>query len=95
MFLLIFSFLRGQKKLASAGIRLTANDFPAFLWSGNPPGCDYDDDAMMDGLLQGYLIEHVSFSFNIIINITLLFVKVMQHIFTGPSTALGQDSRVT
>ncbi|KAG1786578.1 hypothetical protein EV424DRAFT_1551397 [Suillus variegatus] len=68
----------GQKKLASGGIRLTANDFPAFLWSGNPPGCDYDDDAMTEGLLQGYLIE-----------------RVMRHILTGPSTALGQDSWAT
>ncbi|KAG1823131.1 hypothetical protein EV424DRAFT_1346463 [Suillus variegatus] len=62
----------GQKKLASGGIRLTANDFPAFLWSGNPPG------SMTEGLLQGYLIE-----------------RVMRHIFTGLSTALGQDSRAT
>ncbi|KAG1811075.1 hypothetical protein EV424DRAFT_1349712 [Suillus variegatus] len=68
----------GQKKLASGGICMTANDFPAFLWSGNPPGCDYDNDTMTEGLLHGYLIE-----------------CVMQHIFTGPSTALGQDSRVT
>ncbi|KAG2136991.1 hypothetical protein DEU56DRAFT_736909 [Suillus clintonianus] len=52
----------GQKKLASGGILMTANDFPAFLWSGNPPGCDYDDEAMTEGLFQGYLIEHVSFS---------------------------------
>ncbi|KAG1768272.1 hypothetical protein EV702DRAFT_1203360 [Suillus placidus] len=68
----------GQKKLASGGILMTANDFPAFLWSGNPPGCDYDDEAMTEGLFQGYLIEHV-----------------LRHIFTGPSTALGQDSRAT
>jgi hypothetical protein len=95
VFLLIFSFLRGQKKLASGGIRLTANDFPAFLWSGNPPGCDYDDDAMTEGLLQGYLIERVSSFFDIIIYIMLICVKVMRHIFTGPSTALGQDSRAT
>lgn len=95
MFLLIFAFLRGQKKLASGGIRLTANDFPAFLWSGNPPGCDYDDDAMTEGLLQGYLIERVSFFFDIVIDIMLICVKVMRHIFTGPSTALGQDSWAT
>ncbi|KAG1847058.1 hypothetical protein F4604DRAFT_1688178 [Suillus subluteus] len=68
----------GQKKLASGGICLTTTDFPAFLWSGNPPRCDYDDDAMTEGLLQGYLIE-----------------CVMRHIFTGPSTALGQDSWAT
>ncbi|KAG1726130.1 hypothetical protein EDB19DRAFT_1914745 [Suillus lakei] len=68
----------GQKKLASGGILMTANDFPAFLWSGNPPGCDYDDEAMTEGLFQGYLIE-----------------RVLRHIFTGPSTALGQDSRAT
>ncbi|KAG2116939.1 hypothetical protein DEU56DRAFT_704880, partial [Suillus clintonianus] len=52
----------GQKKLASRGILMTANDFPAFLWSGNPPGCDYDDEAMTESLFQGYLIEHISFS---------------------------------
>ncbi|KAG1737285.1 hypothetical protein EDB19DRAFT_1637059 [Suillus lakei] len=44
------------------GILMTANDFPTFLWSGNPPGHDYDDNAMTKGLFQGYLIERVSFS---------------------------------
>lgn len=62
IFLLIFAFLRGQKKLASGGIHLATNNFPAFLWSGNPPACNYDDDTMTEGLLQGYLIECVSFS---------------------------------
>ncbi|KAG1897519.1 uncharacterized protein F5891DRAFT_923775, partial [Suillus fuscotomentosus] len=65
-------------KLASGGICLTTDDFPTFLWSGNPPGCDYDNNAMTEGLLQGYLIE-----------------CVIQHIFMGPSTALGQDSWAT
>ncbi|KAG1717853.1 hypothetical protein EDB19DRAFT_1651982 [Suillus lakei] len=46
----------------AGGILMTANDFPTFLWSGNPPGCDYDDEAMTEGLFQGYLIERVSFS---------------------------------
>ncbi|KAG1838089.1 hypothetical protein DFJ58DRAFT_846209 [Suillus subalutaceus] len=59
VFSLRFAFLRGQKKLASGGICMTANDFPAFLWSGKPPGCDYDDDTMIDSLLQGYLIERL------------------------------------
>ncbi|KAG1812447.1 uncharacterized protein BJ212DRAFT_1483080 [Suillus subaureus] len=53
------SAISEQKKLASGGIRLTTNGFPTFLWSGNPPGCDYDDDTMTEGLLQGYLIECV------------------------------------
>ncbi|KAG0708477.1 hypothetical protein DFH29DRAFT_781453, partial [Suillus ampliporus] len=43
----------GQKKLANRKISMTANEFPALLWSGKPPGGDYDDEAMTEGLLQG------------------------------------------
>ncbi|KAG2036949.1 hypothetical protein BDR03DRAFT_1011093 [Suillus americanus] len=69
--------VEGQKKLLNGKIAMFANDFPAFLWSGEP----LDTTTMMKlwpGLLRGYLLE-----------------RVMRHIFTGPSTALGNDSRAT
>lgn len=43
-------------------IRMTAIDFPVFLWAGNPPGSRYDENAMNEGLFQGYFLERVSFS---------------------------------
>ncbi|KAG1846262.1 hypothetical protein F4604DRAFT_1688468 [Suillus subluteus] len=70
--------VEGQKKLLNGKIAMFVNNFPAFLWSREPPGRDYDDEAMAEGLLWGYLLE-----------------RVMRHIFTGPSTALGNDSRAT
>jgi hypothetical protein len=41
-------------------IRMTAIDFPVFLWAGNPPGIGYDEDVMNEGLFQGYFLERVS-----------------------------------
>ncbi|KAG1881250.1 hypothetical protein F4604DRAFT_1922254 [Suillus subluteus] len=34
--------VEGQKKLLNGKIAMFANDFPAFLWSGEPPGRDYE-----------------------------------------------------
>ncbi|KAG2046037.1 hypothetical protein BDR06DRAFT_899877 [Suillus hirtellus] len=43
-------------------IRMTAIDFPVFLWARNPPSSRYDENTMNEGLFQGYFLEHVSFS---------------------------------
>jgi hypothetical protein len=87
---------RARKKLASGKIQMTANDFPAFLWSGNPPGDEYDGDAMTQGLFRGYLLERVSHSLFTAHRVSHQpLAQVMRHIFTGPSTALGDDSRAT
>jgi hypothetical protein len=76
-------------------IELTADAFPAFLWKGDPPGADYDPDNMMDGFLEGFTLERVSTTtYRSFIHISLCF-QTMQHIFTGPSTALGTQSRGT
>jgi hypothetical protein len=41
-------------------IRMTAIDFPVFLWAGYPPASKYDENAMNEGLFQGYFLERVS-----------------------------------
>ncbi|KAG2084746.1 uncharacterized protein F5147DRAFT_765198 [Suillus discolor] len=48
-----------RKWMEIGRIRMTSIDFPVFLWAGNPPGSRYDEDAMHEGLFQGYLIEHI------------------------------------
>ncbi|KAG1720077.1 hypothetical protein EDB19DRAFT_2044780 [Suillus lakei] len=67
-----------RKWMETGRIRMTSIDFPVFLWAGYPPGSKYNEDAMNEGLFQGYFLE-----------------RIMRHIFTGPSTALGDDSRAT
>ncbi|KAG2139583.1 uncharacterized protein EDB93DRAFT_1106071 [Suillus bovinus] len=69
---------QARKWMEIGRIRMTAIDFPVFLWAGNPPASNYNEDAMHEGLFQGYFLE-----------------CIMCHIFTGPSTALGDDSRAT
>jgi hypothetical protein len=54
---------RAQKKLQSGKIKMTASALPAFLWAGDPPGEDYDDDNMFEGMFEGYLLERVSVMF--------------------------------
>jgi hypothetical protein len=44
-------------------IRMTAINFPVFLWAGIPLGSMYDENTMNEGLFQGYFLKHVSFSF--------------------------------
>jgi hypothetical protein len=42
---------------------------PAFLWAGDPPGQDYDDDNMFEGIFDGYLLERVGvFFFGIVLD---------------------------
>ncbi|KAG1745043.1 uncharacterized protein EDB91DRAFT_1080557 [Suillus paluster] len=64
--------------LQSGKIRMEADAFLAFLWNGDLPGGNYDPDNMMDGFLDGFVLE-----------------RTMRHIFTGPSTAYGAQSRGT
>ncbi|KAF8834665.1 hypothetical protein BDN67DRAFT_1072638 [Paxillus ammoniavirescens] len=44
------------KEIEGGRLDMDADHFPAVLWSGNPPGADYDPDNMQDGLFQGYLL---------------------------------------
>ncbi|KAG2335689.1 hypothetical protein BDR05DRAFT_856723, partial [Suillus weaverae] len=38
-------------------IKVTAFALPAFLWAGDPPGTDYNDNNMFEGMFEGYLLE--------------------------------------
>jgi hypothetical protein len=51
-------------------IRMTSIDFPVFLWAGYPPGSKYNEDAMNEGLFQGYFLERVSFELIICVYLT-------------------------
>ncbi|KAG2109795.1 hypothetical protein BD769DRAFT_1674808 [Suillus cothurnatus] len=48
---------KAQKKLQSGKIKMTASTLLAFLWAGDPPGEDYDDNNMFEGMFEGYLLE--------------------------------------
>ena len=41
---------------------MDAGALPTFLWEGNPAGCNYDPDNMMEGLFKGYLPVRVRIS---------------------------------
>ncbi|KAG1799963.1 uncharacterized protein BJ212DRAFT_1204510, partial [Suillus subaureus] len=47
------------KDMQCGKINLTASTLPAFLWAGDPPGEDYDNDNMFEGMFDGYLLEQV------------------------------------
>ncbi|KIK77278.1 hypothetical protein PAXRUDRAFT_167388, partial [Paxillus rubicundulus Ve08.2h10] len=64
--------------LESGKLLMTAEDLPAFLWSGERPGDDYDPENELSCLFKSYYL-----------------VRVARHIFLGPSSALGGDSRAT
>ncbi|KAG1760894.1 hypothetical protein EDD22DRAFT_780536 [Suillus occidentalis] len=50
---------KAQKKLQNGKIRMTASALPAFLWPGDLPGKDYDDNNMFEGMFEGHLLERV------------------------------------
>ncbi|KAG0693331.1 hypothetical protein DFH29DRAFT_1039774 [Suillus ampliporus] len=45
------------KDIQCGKVNLTASALPAFLWAGDLPGEDYDDDNMFEGMFDGYLLE--------------------------------------
>ncbi|KAG1763509.1 hypothetical protein EV702DRAFT_1272533 [Suillus placidus] len=49
------------KNIQCGKIKVTAFALPAFLWAGDPPGMDYDNDNMFEGMFEGYLLERVRF----------------------------------
>ncbi|KAG2126879.1 uncharacterized protein EDB93DRAFT_1257377 [Suillus bovinus] len=51
---------QARKWMAIGQIRMTAINFPVFLWAGNPPASNYNEDAMHEGLFQGYFLERIS-----------------------------------
>lgn len=48
---------KALKDIQCGKVQLTAFVLPAFLWAGDPPGQDYDDDNMFEGMFDGYLLE--------------------------------------
>ncbi|KAG2356792.1 hypothetical protein BDR07DRAFT_1380571 [Suillus spraguei] len=42
-------------------ICMTSTNFPVFLWARNPPGSNYNEDAMHEGLFHGYFLECAQF----------------------------------
>ncbi|KAJ8587603.1 hypothetical protein M405DRAFT_934622 [Rhizopogon salebrosus TDB-379] len=48
-----------RPSLMSTGWKMTANDFPVFLWSGDPPRNEYNEDAMTKVLFKDYVLERV------------------------------------
>ncbi|KAG2129710.1 uncharacterized protein EDB93DRAFT_109762 [Suillus bovinus] len=48
---------KALKDIQCGKVNLTASALPAFLWAGDPPGKDYDDDNMFEGMFDGYLLE--------------------------------------
>ncbi|KAG1846636.1 hypothetical protein F4604DRAFT_1936308 [Suillus subluteus] len=48
---------KALKDIQCGKVNLTAFALPAFLWAGDPPGQDYDDDNMFEGMFDGYLLE--------------------------------------
>jgi len=48
-------FHRTRSQLEDGSIIMCTDAFPAFLWAGNPPGCDFNEDNMLDRLFKGYL----------------------------------------
>jgi hypothetical protein len=51
---------RARKKLASSKTQMTANDFPACLWSEDLPGSEYKEYATTGSLFKGYVLERLS-----------------------------------
>ncbi|KAG1904173.1 uncharacterized protein F5891DRAFT_1184355 [Suillus fuscotomentosus] len=50
---------KAQKKLQNSKIKMTASALPAFLWAGDLPGKDYDDNNMFEGMFEGHLLERM------------------------------------
>ncbi|KAG2033273.1 hypothetical protein BDR03DRAFT_985119 [Suillus americanus] len=48
---------KALKNIQGGKIKVTAFTLPAFLWAGDPPGMDYDDDDMFEDMFEGYVLE--------------------------------------
>jgi len=67
---------------------MTAVDFPAFLWAGDPPASKVSDDDMAEGLFQGYFLECVGLGFDIVIILTSPTDNATH--FHGPVYCIGR-----
>lgn len=54
-------FYRVRKKLQDGSIRMDAGMLPTFLWEGDPPGRNFNEDNMLNGLFKGFLLLRVRY----------------------------------
>jgi len=54
-------FYRVREKLRDGSIRMDAGMLLTFLWVGDPPGRDFNEDNMLNGLFKGYLLLRVRY----------------------------------
>ncbi|KAG6369482.1 hypothetical protein JVT61DRAFT_14375 [Boletus reticuloceps] len=59
-----------RQKLLNGKIKVTEDVFPAFIWAGEPPGVDFNDDSMLEGMFEGYFLTRASHLFSIIYLLT-------------------------
>ena len=58
MLVCLYSY-RVRKKLQDGRIKMDAGALPTFLWTGNPPGRNFNEDDMLSGLFRGDLLLRV------------------------------------
>ncbi|KAG1906581.1 uncharacterized protein F5891DRAFT_941926 [Suillus fuscotomentosus] len=60
-----------KSKIESGKIKMDSNAWPALLYNGKVAGEPFIQQNMQDGLFEGYIVEHVVFSF---FNCALVFL---------------------
>jgi len=70
-------------------IRITDEDFPAFLYES---GTVYDEENEDVGLFRGYVLLRVGFCYRVCSIMTHSF-QVYRSIFTGPSSAMDPSGK--
>ncbi|KAG2089429.1 hypothetical protein BD769DRAFT_1396052 [Suillus cothurnatus] len=48
---------KALKDMQCSKVNLTASALPTFLWARDPPGENYDNDNIFEGMFDGYLLE--------------------------------------
>jgi hypothetical protein len=59
---------------------MEADALLAFLWNDNLPGVNYDLDNMMDGFLDGFILERVGIAIFPFFMLLTLFLDYETHI---------------
>ncbi|KAN0093335.1 hypothetical protein V8E55_004119, partial [Tylopilus felleus] len=49
-----------RQKLVNGRIKVTSDMFPAFLWAGEPPRVNFNEENMLEGMFEGYFLTCVS-----------------------------------
>ena len=75
-----------MERVEEGKIEITADDLPSFLYESETV---YDPDNETTGLFRGFLLVRVCIYFLDLLPINSCF-QVYCHLFTGPTSALGQ-----